>query len=124
MPSFQAIVEKANQVLNYESLKKGSLNKVDFESGTSLSQAATRYNVADPTTHEPAVIDRLPVGTREALRALIYANLQRPDPYGVTLAWAPGPDYELTIWETAPTAGSRGGITVLIKTVVPVPGSG
>jgi hypothetical protein len=123
MPSFQAIVEKANRVLSYESLKKGTLDKADFEPGASLSQAATHYDVADPTTHEPAVIDRLPLGTREALRALIYANLQRPEPYGITLAWAPGPDYELTIWEAAPTAGSRGGITVLIKTVVPVPGS-
>jgi hypothetical protein len=123
MPSFQAIVEKANQVLNYESLKAGNLNKDHFKEGESLSQAAVLYGAARRNTREPAIIDRLPSGMREALRAMIYANLDRDEPYGITLAWAPGPDYELTIWEAEPTAVSHGGITALIKTVVPVPGS-
>jgi len=123
MPSFQAIVEKANKVLNYESLREGSLDRDHFKEGESLSAAAERYGAADPKKKETDVIDALPAATQEALRALIHANLERPDPYGITLAWAPATDYELTIWEAAPTSVSRGGITVLIKTKVPVPGS-
>ena len=38
---------------------------------------------------------------------------------GMTFAWAPGYDYEVTVWESPPTAASPGWITVLIKTRYP-----
>jgi hypothetical protein len=55
----------------------------------------------------------------EAERAAVYRNLQREKPYGMTFAWAPGYDYEVTVWESPPTAASPGWITVLIKTRYP-----
>jgi hypothetical protein len=55
----------------------------------------------------------------EAERAVVYRNLQRDRPYGMTFAWAPGYDYEVTVWESPPTEASPGWITVLIKTRYP-----
>jgi hypothetical protein len=127
MPSFQAIVERANQVLNHENLARGTLRQQHFKEGTTLSDAAMRYGAAKKGSKDIAIIDQLPLTIQAALRAMIHANLERCErgkTYGITLAWAPGADYELTIWESPPSRGSKGGITALIKTPVPVPGSG
>jgi hypothetical protein len=51
----------------------------------------------------------------EAQRAVVYRNLQREEPFGMTFAWAPAYDTELTVWESPPTEISGGWITVLIK---------
>jgi hypothetical protein len=55
----------------------------------------------------------------EAERAVVYRNLQRERPYGMTFAWAPGYDNEVTVWESSPTEASSGWITVLIKSRYP-----
>jgi len=57
----------------------------------------------------------IPPGIMDAGRAVIHRNLQRERPFGMTFAWAPGYDHEMTIWESPPTQGSPGWITVLIK---------
>jgi hypothetical protein len=82
---------------------------------------------------DPSEIARLlqgvPPTILEAQRAVVYRNLQRAEPFGITVAWAPGYDSELTVWESPPTTISPGWITTLIKTRYPsddhpVPGKG
>jgi hypothetical protein len=51
----------------------------------------------------------------EAQRAVVYRNLERDEPFGMTFAWAPAYEWELTVWESPPTEISPGWITVLIK---------
>ena len=51
----------------------------------------------------------------EAQRAVVRRNLEREEPFGMTFAWAPAYDWELTVWESPPTDISPGWITVLIK---------
>ena len=46
---------------------------------------------------------------------LEHRNLEREEPFGMTFAWAPAYDWELTVWESPPTDISPGWITVLIK---------
>ena len=65
------------------------------------------------------LVAQQPPAILEAERAAVYRNLQREKPYGMTFAWAPGYDYEVTVWESPPTAASPGWITVLIKTRYP-----
>lgn len=65
------------------------------------------------------VLDRVPRGITEALRALIFDNLSRDEPVPMTFAWAPGYDFEVTMWEAPPTVKSPGDITVLFKSRYP-----
>jgi hypothetical protein len=51
----------------------------------------------------------------EAQRAVVSRNLERDEPFGMTFAWAPAYDWELTVWESPPTDISPGWITVLIR---------
>jgi hypothetical protein len=37
----------------------------------------------------------------------------------ITFAWAPGYDYELSVWDVADTADTAGGITVLLRSRYP-----
>lgn len=51
----------------------------------------------------------------EAQRAAVHANLQREAPYGMTFAWVPAYDHEVSVWESPPSTTSPGWITVLIR---------
>ena len=66
------------------------------------------------------VLQRLSPTIIEAARAIIHGNLQRQEPYGMTFAWRPGYDHELTVWESSSADGSPGWITVLIKSRYPL----
>jgi hypothetical protein len=69
----------------------------------------------DPTTIA-GFMRGLPPTHAEAGRAIIYRNLQRPKPFGMTFAWAPAYDHELTVSESPPIDGtSPGWITVVLK---------
>jgi len=69
---------------------------------------------ADPSTIA-SLMRGLPPTVAEAGRAIIYRNVQRDEPFGMTFAWAPAYDSELTVWESPPTDISPGWITVVIK---------
>lgn len=66
------------------------------------------------------VLRRLSPTIIEAARAIVYGNLQRQEPYGMTFAWRPGYDHELTVWESTSADNSPGWITVLIKSRYPL----
>jgi hypothetical protein len=123
MPSFQAMIEDLNMVLRKSMIAE--LDHGDFDYGKPLSAAARKSGAIsdDPDAQQSRILDALPMAHRESIRATIRGNLDRDTPFGITLAWAPSVAYELTIWDEGPTYGSPGGITMLIKTPVPVPGS-
>ena len=73
---------------------------------------------ADPQRVSKA-LQQLPATILEAQRAVVHRNLQRAEPYGMTFAWAPGYDAELTVWESPPTSASPGWITVLMRSRYP-----
>ena len=118
---------RANEVFSPD--KVGVVVKGHFAQGQDLVLAAQAYGIAKPPTQndDTLVLRKLPLSMQETIRAVIYANLDRPageQRYSIQFAWAPGSDYELTIWETPAdpkTAGSVGGITILLKTTVPPP---
>jgi hypothetical protein len=66
-----------------------------------------------------AYIGQAPSSFMEALRSVLHHAVSAQPPIPVTIAWAPGYDFELNIWQAADTAETRGGITVLIKSRYP-----
>jgi hypothetical protein len=61
----------------------------------------------------------MPESFHEALRAIIHQALSTTPPTQITFAWAPGYDYELTLWQAPDTKATKGGITVLVKSRYP-----
>lgn len=52
---------------------------------------------------------------QEAIRSVIYHALTTDPPTSVTMAWAPGYDHEVTVWQAPDSSTTKGGITVLVK---------
>ena len=65
------------------------------------------------TGEEIEFVSSLPAGQQEAMRAALYSAASRGVP--ATLAWAPGYDNELTIWEASGASGA-GAMTILLRT--------
>lgn len=64
-------------------------------------------------------VDGWPSGIRAAVRAVLHENLTRGGTVPVTFAWAPGYDFEVSIWDVRDTAETAGGITILFKSRYP-----
>ena len=60
-----------------------------------------------------------PAALLEAVRSVIHHALSTSPPTPVTFAWAPGYDFELSLWQSADTRMTRGGVTVLMKSRYP-----
>lgn len=63
------------------------------------------------------LLDRMPIGLQRAISAAAQTAVDRALP--VTFAWAPGYDWELSVWDVADTDQSRGGMTMLIRSRYP-----
>jgi hypothetical protein len=82
--------------------------------GGELSDGGQVGNV-DPATIA-GFMRGLPPTHAEAGRAIIYRNLLRAEPFGMTFAWAPSYDHELTVAESPKIPQiSPGWITVVMK---------
>ena len=66
-----------------------------------------------------AILNQQPPTIVEAQRAVVYRNLQRDQPFGMTFVWRPGYEYELRILESHASDGSPGWITVEITSRYP-----
>jgi len=62
---------------------------------------------------------QIPDAFRETLRSIIYHALSTKPATQITFAWAPGYDFELTMWQAPDTSATKGGITVLVKSRYP-----
>lgn len=123
MPSFQAMGARASDAFGPDKIE--TADETHFAPGKDLSSSADMAGIAK-NPQDKAVLAAIPGSIKEALRAAIYENLLRPKASRCTVlfAWAPAVDYELTIWEVSAAStipGSRGGITILLKTKMPPP---
>jgi len=59
----------------------------------------------------------MPIGMQRAISAAVRSAVDRGLP--VTFAWAPGYDWELSLWDVADTEQTHGGMTVLIRSRYP-----
>jgi hypothetical protein len=58
---------------------------------------------------------RLPETIMEVSRAVVYQNLQRETPLGMTFAWMPAYEHEITVCESPATEFTPGWITILMR---------
>lgn len=120
MPRMQTAVTALNVTFGADRI--GDLDPDVFAPGgdgaATLAEAFLRVGVdLDDATQR--YVDGWPSALQAALRATIHENLARDGRVPITFAWAPGYDYELTIWDVRDTAETAGGITVLFKSRYP-----
>jgi hypothetical protein len=116
VPFFQLMLGRINREFDWPGVN--DIPAEMFDPGASLVDLALENEIAI-TPREAAVLRAIPRGMQEALRAIIRDNLSREVSLAMTFAWAPGYDYELQFWEAPGDDGSKGGITVLLRTRYP-----
>jgi hypothetical protein len=62
-----------------------------------------------------AYIGMLPGSFQESLRSIIHYALSQDPQVLLNFAWAPGYDFEMSIWEMVEPAPAQNGITILLK---------
>ena len=125
MPTFHAMARRANAALTREGLD--GVDRDTFAAPGSLVAGLRALGVVD-SDEEAAFLGAFPTGLQEAMRALLHDNLTSGAPLDVTVAWAPGYEDELSLWQVAGNDHTNGGITVLVKSRYPAdrsaPGTG
>jgi len=121
MPALQTTAAYLNAAFGPENIGGIAGSRNAFAPGKTLSSGLSA--VLDK--HTPffnalvPYIDNLPGSIQESLRSTIFHALSTVPPTHMTFAWAPGYDFELTIWHAPDTSATRGGITVLLKSRYP-----
>jgi hypothetical protein len=57
----------------------------------------------------------LPALLLEVSRAVVFDNVSREEPVGMTFSWQPDYEHSVTVWESPPTHVSPGWINVVFK---------
>lgn len=118
MPRMQTAVSAFNATFGPDGIREVDPSGFSSGSGMSLSEALRSAGVElDRAT--AAYIEGWPTGIQAAVRAVIADNLQRDGTVPITFAWAPGYDFEVSIWDVLDTAETAGGITILFKSRYP-----
>jgi hypothetical protein len=119
MPHLQTILGQLNQAFSKENILKLAEKRDAFEPGKSF--ASGLIVTPDMALHKDwvAYLNDIPKSIQEAITGVIRHSLSTTPPTPIVFAWAPGYDYELTIWHAPDTRTSRGGITLLIKSRYP-----
>ena len=126
MPMMQAMVERGNAQFTHAKVNSTDSDRPqpsDLVPGTKLQDAAANVRMATSAADVTMLTQfhKEAEGVGEAIRAVLYNNLMRPQGqrYGVQFGWAPGSYYEVSIWECPPNPSdpiSKGGITIFVRT--------
>ncbi len=116
MPRFQAMISELNERFSHERIEETVRHIGDFAPGRSLGDVFDRSPLHRLFT---TYLNTVPTIFTETLRNVMHHALSTTPPTPVCFAWAPGYDFELTIWQAPDTPETRGGITVLMKSRYP-----
>jgi hypothetical protein len=90
----------------------------DLLAGRSLIDVVRAHD--DWYDDEVRLLDTMPAGMQESIRALLHQNLGREQRMEVQFAWLPGHAWKLTVSEDSPGDGGHpGAITVLLESPHP-----
>ena len=112
MPKIVRIAEWANVIFNRENIY--SLNPEALAPGKTLIEAMETLGLS-LTSDEMEYVSSVPAAQQEAILAALHSAVNRERRLPVTMAWAPGYDFELTVWEAAGTDDHAGAMTVLLR---------
>lgn len=119
MPHLQTMLGTLNTAFSKESISKLVEQREAFCPGKPLGAGIVVHSKMALHGDWVKYLNQIPGSIQEAIRSAIYYSLSTSPPTQITFAWAPGYDYEVTIWQAPDTRTSRGGITVLIKSRYP-----
>jgi|ERR1700674_5306015 len=122
MPGLQTILGELNTKFSRDGIKKLAAERDAFAPGKSLAAGVVVHaKMSLHALHQPwqDYLKTIPESMQAAILAVIHHALGTKPPTQVTFAWAPGYDYEVSIWQAPDTRATRGGITVLIKSRYP-----
>lgn len=108
MPMMQAAVRRLNRQFDDDHIANFAKGWEAFAPGQPLD-AGLLLEAGPLRDNFQGYLDRLPGGMREMLRGLIHYALSASPPVPITFAWAPGYEFELSVWQPAC------GVTVLLK---------
>lgn len=114
----QTAVSAFNASFGPQGLREIDPTPFTAAAGVSLAEALLDAGVAlDRAT--AAYVEGWPSGIQAAVKAVIADNLLRDGTVPITFAWAPGYDFEVSIWDVRDTSETVGGITILFKSRYP-----
>jgi hypothetical protein len=119
MAAFQTVLSYLNVAFSKDNIVELATKRENFAPGRALAQGAV---VKEGTRLHKLWTDylaKMPPSFQETFRAIVYHALSTEPPTPITWAWAPGYDYELSIWQSPDTPPTKGGITILMKSRYP-----
>ncbi len=119
MPGLQTALSDLNRAFGREEIKTLASKREAFAPGKPLPSGLI---VKEGTPLHKAWMDYfniMPKSIQVAQQAVIYYALGTTPPTRITFAWAPGYDWELTIWQAPDTDTTPGGITIRTKSRYP-----
>lgn len=118
MPWIERIISDFNRALNGYPLSERAEVAQMFEPGKPLREGLESMGVVTQDRQLTA-LHEWPRAFSAAFRGAIHEFLANGSDGPITIAWAPGYDYELTVWESTGVQDSAGGLTILVKTRYP-----
>ena len=119
MPWMQAMVDRGNTMFNRKNVGRVSLKKLNaLGREATFADHAVALKIAE-SPPEQRFLAGWPAGQLAAVSAAIRSCLMREPRMPITFAWAPGYEYEVTIWESAGIQGSEGGMTIMFRSRYP-----
>jgi len=119
MAAFQTVLSYLNQAFSRDNIQQLVANRENFAPGRALAQGAVVKEGTRLHALWTEYLGKLPPSFQDTIRALVYHSLSSDPPTPITWAWAPGYDYELTLWQSPDTPPTKGGITILLKSRYP-----
>jgi hypothetical protein len=119
MAAFQTVLSYLNIAFSRDNIQQLVDKRENWAPGQSLGQGAV---IKEGTRLHALWIEylgKMPPSFQEVIRSILYHALSSDPPTPITWAWAPGYDYELSIWQSPDTPPTKGGITILMKSRYP-----
>ena len=115
MSALQTILIKLNREFNDDNVGLLARSAEMFAPGKKLDIAFLVPSNTPLYRAWKSYMKTVPEVVQETVRSVLYHALTTSPPTGVTMAWAPGYDHEVTVWQAPDSSTTKGGITVLIK---------
>ena len=120
MPPFQTVLAELNHEFGRDRIIRFAEARAEqFSAGKPLDLTFLVDAKTPLYRAWKSYLELAPISFRETLRCIIHHALTTSPPTQITFAWAPGYDYELTLWQAPDTKMTKGGITVLLKSRYP-----
>ena len=119
MPHLQTILGTLNTAFSRENIPRLVEQREAFRPGQTLGAGIVVQQKTALHGDWVKYLHQMPGSIQETVRSVIYHSLSTSPPTQIIFAWAPGYDYELTLWQAPDTKMTKGGITVLLKSRYP-----